>query len=130
MKSIVYIKRKRKRSDLVRYDKSPNIHKKKIQKALRDNIKTPPKTSITQRLRTDLGRSFWSNSSHPTGVVKPVYERSTPPPPLTAKVVKLIVHYTVEILFKIQTDFHKDGYMFKDIQESNETLLYNLTLLK
>ena len=23
-----------------------------------DNTKTPPKTSITQRLRTDLGRSF------------------------------------------------------------------------
>ena len=26
-------------------------------KTQRDNIKTPPKTSITQRLQTDLGRS-------------------------------------------------------------------------
>ena len=28
-------------------------------KKQRDNIKTPSKTSITQRLRTDLGRSVW-----------------------------------------------------------------------
>ena len=32
----------------------------------------PPKTSITQRLRTDLGRSV-GVTSNPTGVVKPVY---------------------------------------------------------
>ena len=52
-------------------------------------------------------RLSWSNSSHPTGMVKAVYERSTLQ--LTAKVVQSIVHDTVEILFKIQTDFHKDG---------------------
>ena len=28
-------------------------------KMQRENTKTPPKTSITQRLRTDLGRSVW-----------------------------------------------------------------------
>ena len=37
------------------YDKNPYIHKN-IQKASWQH-KTPPKTSITQRLRTDLGRS-------------------------------------------------------------------------
>ena len=40
------------------YDKSPYTDKKKSKKQ-RDNTKTPPKTSITQRLRTDLGRSVW-----------------------------------------------------------------------
>ena len=35
----------------------------------KDNTQTPPKTSITQRLRTDLGRSV-GVTSHPTGVVK------------------------------------------------------------
>ena len=50
----------------------------------KDNTQTPPKTSITQRLRTDLGRSV-GVSSHPTGVVKPVYGYQTFP--LTAKAV-------------------------------------------
>ena len=36
----------------------------------KDNTQTPPKTLITQRLRTDLGRSV-GVTSHPTGVVKP-----------------------------------------------------------
>ena len=51
----------------------------------RDNIKNATKnfdyTAIADRLRT----AIWSNSSHPTGVVKLVYERSTFP--LFAKVV-------------------------------------------
>ena len=50
----------------------------------RDNIKTPPKNfnykTITDRLKTVR----WSNSSHPTGVVKPVYERPTFPQITTA----------------------------------------------
>ena len=50
-----------------------------------NNIKNATKnfdyTTIADRLRT----VSWSNSSHPTGVVKPVYERSTFP--LTAKAV-------------------------------------------
>ena len=54
-------------------------------KKQRDNTKTPPKSSITfltitDRLRTVSG----SNNSHPTGVVKPVYERSTFPLTATA----------------------------------------------
>ena len=51
----------------------------------RDNTKTPPKTSITQRLRTDLRTVSFGNDSHPTGVVKPVY--GIPTFPLTAKAV-------------------------------------------
>ena len=38
------------------YNKSPYTHRKKIQKQ-HDSTKTPPKTSITQRLQTGLGRS-------------------------------------------------------------------------
>ena len=49
------------------------------------HTQTPPKTSITQRLRTDLGRSVWV-TSNPTGVVKPVY--GIPTFPLTAKAVQ------------------------------------------
>ena len=46
-----------KRRDLTQsYDKRPYTHRKKSKKQ-HDNEKTPPKTSITQRLRTDLGRS-------------------------------------------------------------------------
>ena len=58
----------RKRSDSVLWQ-NPLYHQK-IRK-LKDNTQTPQKTSITQRLRTDLGRSVWV-TSHPTGVVKPV----------------------------------------------------------
>ena len=54
-------------------------------KKQRENTKTPQKTSITQRLRTDLGRSVGGNDSHPTDVVKPVYW--IPTFPLTAKAV-------------------------------------------
>ena len=48
-----------------------------------DNTKMPPKTSITLRLRTDLGRSV-GVTNHATGVVKPVYEGSTFPLTATA----------------------------------------------
>ena len=47
------------------------LYQQKIRKP-KENTQTPPKTSITQRLRTDLGRSV-GVTSHPTGVVKPVY---------------------------------------------------------
>ena len=50
-----------------------------------ENTKTPPKTSITQRLRTDLGRSVGITIVNPTGVVEPVY--GIPTFPLTAKAV-------------------------------------------
>ena len=41
------------------------------------HTQTPPKTSITQRLRTDLGRSV-GVTSNPTGVVKLVWLVGTP----------------------------------------------------
>ena len=49
------LKEKRKRSDLVLWQKPPTPTEQS--KKQRDNIKTPPKTLITQLLRTDLGRS-------------------------------------------------------------------------
>ena len=56
-------------------------------KKQRDSTKTPPKTSNTQRLRTDLGHQLvsWSNDSHQTGVVIPVNGIQTFP--LTTTVV-------------------------------------------
>ena len=59
------------------------LYQQKIRKP-KDNTQTSPKTSITQRLRTDLGRSV-GVTSRPTGVVKPVYGYSTFQ--LTAKAV-------------------------------------------
>ena len=63
-------------------DKSPYTHRK-IQQATWQQ-KTPPKnvdyTTIADRLRT----VSWSNNSHPPGVVKPNYERSTFPLTATA----------------------------------------------
>ena len=53
------------------YDK--NIYHK-----TRDNTNTPPKLSVTQRLRTDFGR-YSINYCHPTSVVKPVYGNPTVP---------------------------------------------------
>ena len=53
-------------------------------KKQRDNTKNATKTfdytTIADRLRT----VSWSNSSHSTGVVKPVYKRSTFPLTATA----------------------------------------------
>ena len=54
-------------------------------KKQRDNIKTPPKTLITQLLRTDLGRSVGVTAVTQLVWLNRVYERSTFP--LTAKVV-------------------------------------------
>ena len=81
-KNLVFgIKRKRRRSDPVLWQNP--LYQQKIRKP-KDNTQTPPKTSITQRLRTDLGRSV-GVTSHPTGVVKPVY--GYPTFPLTATAV-------------------------------------------
>ena len=63
------------------YDKSPFTHRK-IQKATwqhPNDTKHFDYTTIEDRLRT----VSWSNDSHPTGVVKPVY--GIPTFPLTAK---------------------------------------------
>ena len=54
-------------------------------KKQRDIIKNATKkTSITQRLRTDLGLSVGVTAGTPTGVVKQVYERLTFPLTKTA----------------------------------------------
>ena len=58
-------------------DKNPYTHRT-IQKATwqhKNATKNFDYTTIADRLRT----VSWSNISHPTGVVKPVYERSTFP---------------------------------------------------
>ena len=69
---------KEKKRDLTQsYDKCPIPRKSKNQ---HDNNKMPSKTSITQRLRTDLGRLVRVN----TGVVKPVYGHQTFPLTTTA----------------------------------------------
>ena len=63
-------------------DKNPYTHRT-IQKATwqhKNATKNFDYTTIADRLRT----VSWSNSSHPTGVVKPVYERSTFPLTATA----------------------------------------------
>ena len=64
------------------YDKPPIPTENSKTKG--QHTQTPPKTLITQRLRTDLGRSV-GVTSNPTGVVKPVY--GIPTFPLTAKAV-------------------------------------------
>ena len=63
-------------------DKNPYTHRT-IQKTTwqhKNATKNFDYTTIADRLRT----VSWSNSSHPTGVVKPVYERSTFPLTATA----------------------------------------------
>ena len=63
-------------------DKNPYTHRT-IQKATwqhKNATKNFDYTTIADRLRT----VSWSNSSHPTGVVKPVYEHSTFPLTATA----------------------------------------------
>ena len=49
-------KRKRRISDSVLWQKALYMYQQKIRKLV-NNAKTPPKTLITQRLQTDLGRS-------------------------------------------------------------------------
>ena len=112
-----------KRRDLTQScDKNPYTHRT-IQKATWQHNNTTKNfdyTTVADRLRT----VSWSNSSHPIGVVKPVYERSTFP--LTAKVVYSIVHVTIEVLFIIQTDFHRDGNMLMKNQMKH---VYDLAVL-
>ena len=79
----VYFTREKGRDLTQSRDKNPYTHRT-IQKETwqhKNATKNFDYTTIADRLRT----VSWSNSSHPTGVVKPVYERSTFPP--TAKVV-------------------------------------------
>ena len=59
---------------------SPTEQSKKQMWQHKNATKNFDYTTIADRLRT----VSWSNSSHPTGVVKPVYERSTFPLTATA----------------------------------------------
>ena len=58
------------------------------------HTQTPPKTSIAQRLRTDLGRSV-GVTSNPTGVVKPVY--GIPTFPITKRRIGPVLAFNVQI---------------------------------
>ena len=68
--TVMGTKRKRRRSDSI-LCQNP-LYQQKTRK-LKGNTQTPPKTSITQRLWTGLGRSV-GVTSHPTGVVKPDFK--------------------------------------------------------
>ena len=59
-----YIHEKKRRDLIQSYDKSPCTTEKF--KKHHDNIKTPPKTSIADRMRTDLGRSVGVTTANPT----------------------------------------------------------------
>ena len=72
-----FIKEKKGRDLTQSCDKNPYTHRT-IQKATwqhKNATKNFDYTTIADRLRT----VSWSNSSQPTGVVNPVYERSTFP---------------------------------------------------
>ena len=66
--------------------KAPTLTEKSKKQC--DNIKTQPKTLITQ-IANRLTTVSWSNISHPNGVVKPVYERSTFPLTTNIKQLKI-----------------------------------------
>ena len=68
-------------------------------KKQRENTKTPPKTPMTQRLRTDLGRSVGVTIATQTGVVKPVYGIPTLKCPLNTDTVPFCLHSLVWILW-------------------------------
>ena len=81
-KTQIFIFREKGRDLTQSCDKNPYTHRT-IQKATwqhKNATKNFDYTTIADRLRT----VSWSNSSHPTGVVKPVYERSTFPLTATA----------------------------------------------
>ena len=80
-----------------------------------DNTKTPPKTSITQRLRIDLGRSV-----EVTGVVKPGLKGTNLPTHRKSSLINRTWHDR-NIVFKYLQTFTK---------MDSETLVYNLTLFK
>ena len=93
--------RKRRRSDSVLWQ-NPYTHRI-IQKATwqhKNATKNFDYTTIADRLRT----VSWSNSSHPTGVVKPVYERSTFPLSATAVQSKGHTFKNLLIILLIETE--------------------------
>ena len=83
------------------------------------NTQTPPKTSIPQRLQTDLGRSV-GVTSHPTGVVKPVYGYPTfqRTRRLSSKLLKQ--EYFVE---RMKSSFRKFYEQYGDLMQQYEVSL-------
>ena len=84
-----YQRRKRKRSDSVLCQKP--LHPQKNPKATgqhKNATKIFDYTTIADRIRT----VSWSNSSHPTGVVKPVYERLNLPTHRKSSVINSTWH--------------------------------------
>ena len=73
--NIYHSKRKRTRSDSVLWRKP--LYEQKIQQHIY-NTKTPPKPSMTT-IANQPQTVSWSNNSHPTGMVKPVYGYPTFP---------------------------------------------------
>ena len=89
-----FIERKRKRSDSVLWQKP--LYQQKCEKRQHDNTKTSPKSSITQRLRTDLGRSDGVAT-----VIQPVWLTSLRAKPLRKIKNKL----TYEVLCSIRGSY-------------------------
>ena len=86
--NVIFLTEKRKRSDSVLWQKplypqkNPTWKKKTKQ---RDNIKKNATKNFNYTTIADrFGTVSWSNSNHPTGVVKPVYEHSTFPLTITS----------------------------------------------
>ena len=77
--------RKRKRSDSVLWQKP--LHQQKCQKGKVTTQTTSQKSSITLRLRTDLGRSVGVTTATPTDVVNLVYGPNLPTP-CNSRVIK------------------------------------------
>ena len=103
MWKIVLMCAREKRRDLTQsYDKSPYTHRE-IQKTTRQHknaTKNFDYTTIADRLRS----VSWSNGSHPTGVAKPVYERSTFPLAATAVQSKGHTFKNLLIILLIETE--------------------------
>ena len=76
-------------------------------------------TTIVDRLRT----VSWSNKSQSTGVVNPGLKGTNLP---THRKSSVIVHFKIDILFIIQTDFHKDGYMLKAKKKNQMKNFYTI----
>ena len=87
-------------------------------------------TSITQRLRTDLG-SQSENDSHPIGVVKPVYRIQTFP--ITAKAVLAKGHSHIDITARfllVPQGQHTSGFVFCKFLYMNSMLFLYFIRIK
>ena len=96
--------------------KKPYTYRKfENQRTTQNATKNFDYTTIADRLR----KVSWSNNSHPTGVVKPSLKGTNLPTHRKSSAINRT--WQERNIIIIQTDFQKDGYMFKSFQESNET---------